>query len=115
MILVCPSDKSKTVATNFGAQFSDKNVSYFVGTDAQDIFPQMFLSGDRNLALNRKSIAPGLFTLTTTNPALSWTKSIHNSQGNVGLADGSVQSCSSSTLPVYAQGQGLATNRLAIP
>jgi competence protein ComGC len=114
-VLVCPADKSKTFATNFDSGFSDRNVSYFVGTDARDIYPQMFLSGDRHLALNRKPLAPGLFTLTTTNPALSWTKSIHNSDGNVGLADGSVQTCSSSTLPVYAQAQGLATNRLAIP
>jgi len=114
-ILVCPNDKSKTVATNFAVQFNEKNVSYFVGTDAQDIYPQMFLSGDRHLAFNGKAISPGLFVLTTNNPPLSWTKANHDMSGNIGLADGSVQTISSSMLSPLASSQGFATNRLAIP
>jgi hypothetical protein len=49
-LLVRPLDKAKTPATDFGAGSSDKNVSYFEGTDAAQTRPQMLLSGDRNLA-----------------------------------------------------------------
>jgi type II secretory pathway pseudopilin PulG len=114
-ILVCPNDKTKTVALNFDSALSDKNISYFVGTDAQDIYPNTFLSGDRNLAFSNQPLKPGLFTLATNNPALSWTKAIHNSCGNLGLADGSVQLLDSKRLTTSARNQDLATNRLVIP
>jgi len=114
-VLVCPNDKAKTIATNFHSALTDKNVSYFVGTDSLDIFPNMFLSGDRHLAFNKQSIKPGLFVLTTNNPTLSWAGTSHGSFGNVGLADGSVQTFSSPRLAEAARDQELATNRLAIP
>jgi type II secretory pathway pseudopilin PulG len=114
-VLVCPQDKAKTAATNFASGFSDRNVSYFVGTDAQETEPQMFLSGDRNLAFGGHPIKPGLFVLTTNNPSLTWTKALHHSCGNVGLADGSVQFCDSKRLAAAAQNQGQPTNVLAIP
>jgi hypothetical protein len=114
-ILVCPADKAKTVAKDFASGFSDNNVSYFVGTDAHEEDPLMFLSGDRNLAFQGWPISPGLFLLTTNNTSMSWTKAIHHSCGNVGLADGSVQGYDSKRLAEAAQNQGMATNRLAIP
>jgi prepilin-type processing-associated H-X9-DG protein len=115
-ILVCPRDPDKIATTNFNSTFSDTNVSYFVSTDAKDTYPQMLLSGDRNLALNKASLKPGLFALTTNNAALlSWTKAIHNSCGNIGFADGSVQFTDSKKLSYAAQNQGSDTNRLAIP
>jgi hypothetical protein len=114
-ILVCPRDKAKIAATRFTSGFSDKNVSYFVGTDAMETCPQMLLSGDRNLAFQGQPIKPGLFILATNNTAISWTKAIHHSWGNVGLADGSVQFYDSKRLAEAAQNQGVATNRLAIP
>ena len=114
-ILVCPRDSEKVPVTNFNTGFNDTNVSYFVATDAMDTYPQMFLSGDRNLAFNSKPLGPRLFKLTTNYPPLSWTKSIHNSCGNILLADGSVQFTDSKALSLAAQNQGFPTNRLAIP
>jgi len=108
-------DKAKTAATDFGAGFSDKNVSYFVGTDAAQTCPQMFLSGDRNLASQGQSIKPGLFILTTNNASISWTKAIHHFAGHVALADGSEQGYKSKRLAEAVRNQGVATNRLAIP
>jgi type II secretory pathway pseudopilin PulG len=90
-ILVCPRDKAKVPTTNFASGFSDKNVSYWVGTDAIETSPQMLLSGDRNLAFQGQPIKPGLFVLTTNNASLSWTKAMHHPCGNVGFADGYVQ------------------------
>ena len=45
-ILFCPSD-TRTAATF--VRLKNQNVSYFVGLDARDAYPQRFLSGDRNL------------------------------------------------------------------
>jgi len=114
-LLTCPRDMEKVATTNFNSGFSDTNVSYFVGIYSQDTYPQMFLSGDRNLAFNNQPLKSGLFSLTTNSPALSWTKAVHNSYGNVLLSDGSVQFLDSKALSAAAQEQGLATNRLAIP
>ena len=44
-ILVCPADKQKMVAPNFGEGFSDANVSYFVGLDAKEVILRCFCQG----------------------------------------------------------------------
>jgi prepilin-type processing-associated H-X9-DG protein len=113
-ILVCPTDDGKVTATTFNA-LSNTNVSYFVSADARDVYPQMFFAGDRNLAVRGKALGPGLFVITTNDTALSWTKSLHNGRGNIGLADGSVQSLSSAKLALAAAQQSCETNCLAIP
>jgi prepilin-type processing-associated H-X9-DG protein len=112
--LVCPADKQKTVALNFSEGFSDANVSYFVGLDAKESYPPMFLSGDRNLAANGQPVAKGLFVLTTNTP-LNWTTNIHISSGNICFADGSVQFLNSEGLARANQKQEWATNRLVLP
>jgi len=114
-MVVCPLDKAKIVATNFAVGFSDKNVSYFVGTDADETNPQMFLSGDRNLAYQGQPIKPGLFVLTTNTTSLGWAKGLHHPCGNVGFADGSVQFLDLKRLAAGVQGQGMPTNLLAVP
>ena len=114
-VLVCPRDKAKTVAKDFASGFSDKNVSYFVGTDATEIYPQMFLSGDRNLAFQGQPIKPGLFVLTTNTTSLGWAKGLHYPCGNIGLADGSVQFWDAKQSAAAVHNQGLATNLLVFP
>jgi len=115
-VLVCPADKGKVTATNFSSGFSDTNVSYFVGLDGKDTYPQMLLSGDRNLATNGRALKPGLFLLDTNDTsALGWTRAIHTSKGNIALADGSVQFIDGATLQTAARNQEWVTNRLAIP
>ena len=56
-----------------------------------------------------------LFIDLTTNRPAGWTADIHQLQGNVGLADGSVQQLSSSRLQAQMAGTGDLTNRLAMP
>jgi competence protein ComGC len=114
-ILVCPEDGEKTAKADFGCGFSNNNVSYFVGADAEDTFPQMFLTGDRSLAFANKPLPPGIFIWTSNKSALSWTRTIHNAHGNVGLADGSVQFFDSRQLAAAATQQSAEINRLAIP
>jgi type II secretory pathway pseudopilin PulG len=116
-ILVCPADNLKVPAASFGAGFSDTNSSYFVSWDASETYPQTFLTGDRNLALSGKAAQAGVLILSTNSPAvLSWTKSIHDSCGNICLGDGSVQQFfEQKRLNAAVRYQDLATNRLVLP
>jgi prepilin-type N-terminal cleavage/methylation domain-containing protein len=119
-ILFCPSesDSAKITATTFASTVNttgptasqtpyngNKNISYFVGWEAQETTPQMFLTGDhsigpgiagQNIAATNSWVnqAMALGTNATSNPPLvaAWTDSSqHQKQGNVGLGDGSVQ------------------------
>ena len=124
-ILICPSEYdnrgaastfSYTIPTgtaNATPYTNDLNVSYFIGVDAQDTFPQMFLTGDHNLANgNPPSVAfPTFFQSLGTNFAnnnlgVGWMDNMHAKQGNVGLADGSVQAFSRSRLQEALKNSG---------
>jgi prepilin-type processing-associated H-X9-DG protein len=125
-ILFCPeeTDPKRISATTFQGSVpagtsavpftNDNNVSYFAGLDAQDTNPQMLLSGDRNLAINGVPAPHGLLQIRT-NAAVTWFGPRHGNQGNIGLADGSVQQVSSFRLGMFFKQGALATNRLAIP
>jgi prepilin-type processing-associated H-X9-DG protein len=112
-LLVCPADDHRTMATSFD-KLSKSNLSYFIGLDAEETQPQMFLSGDSNLEVGGKPVSPGLLNLRT-NIAIGWTAARHVRQGNIALADGSVQQYSNAKLGQALVVTGVATNRLAIP
>jgi prepilin-type processing-associated H-X9-DG protein len=112
-ILVCPADTKRVSATTFSPALSNINLSYFVSVDADDANPQMFLAGDRNIT-NRLGLRSGLVAWTT-NELVGWTHQLHNRQGNIALADGSVQGFSSARLREALQNTGVATNRLLMP
>jgi prepilin-type processing-associated H-X9-DG protein len=82
--------------------------------DAADDKPAMFLSGDDNFDIGGRPVKSGLLLLATNAP-VSWTAARHINQGNIGLADGSVQTTSSSFLRQMLVQTGVATNRLALP
>jgi prepilin-type N-terminal cleavage/methylation domain-containing protein/prepilin-type processing-associated H-X9-DG protein len=128
-VLYCPSepDSGRTAAASFGITTgantsyltNDFNVSYFVGVDSQDTFPQMFLTGDHNLGGNALTPTvqyqgnyPGtdttwsLGTNFTVNLGPGWLDNMHQKQGNVGLADGSVQPFSRSRLQEALRNSG---------
>jgi prepilin-type N-terminal cleavage/methylation domain-containing protein/prepilin-type processing-associated H-X9-DG protein len=139
-IVVCPSDQrteSTTFASNVVASAttknvipfnSNKNVSYFVGLDADETKPQCFLSGDRNIICptatparndTKTSIIANLGTNHVSTPAPGvgayYTNTMHNLQGNVAMGDGSVQQFSSSRLKEALRNTDDAVNRLAFP
>ena len=64
--------------------------------------------------ISGKSVKPGILTLST-NATVAWTKSRHNRQGNIGLADGSVMGVDTSGLQQALVNAGFATNHLAMP
>jgi len=113
-LLICPSD-NRTAARDFVASLANANVSYFVGVDATDTEPSLFLSGDRHLT-NGPLTSTRLLTLTT-NSTPGWTEVMHNLVGNVALADGSVQTFDTPQLQIAAlvMGATVTSNRLAFP
>ena len=111
-VLVCQAD-NRSAAPTF-AVLNNFNISYFVGADATDTFPQSLLAGDRNLMTNGVPVGSGLLVLTT-HVTVGWTAALHNHSGNVVLGDGSVQQFTSARLQEQSAHSGVATNRLLIP
>ena len=133
-VVTCPSepDSIRTISSTFASQVNaaasataipftnDLNVSYFVGVDALDTYPQMLLDGDHNLGNGNPPTAayqPGGVANGTPNVCLGtnfpannnyvgWMDNMHQKQGNVGLADGSVQQFSRSRLQDACKNSG---------
>jgi prepilin-type processing-associated H-X9-DG protein len=112
-VLRCPADRERTARTAFGPNLSNTNISYFVGLDANDTMPQVFLAGDRNLIGG--TMLSNRILLLTTNDAVHWGTDLHKNQGNIALADGSVQTFNTSRLHDALANTGVPTNRLAMP
>ncbi len=113
-ILWCPSDRFNRMASTFANGLANSNVNYFVALDAGETLPEMFLAGDDNFLVNGKPVTPGVITLATNTP-IAWSTTRHNQQGNVGLADGSVQGFSTTALRTAIQNTGTNVIRLAFP
>jgi prepilin-type N-terminal cleavage/methylation domain-containing protein/prepilin-type processing-associated H-X9-DG protein len=125
-IVVCPSDGERNATTNFlnvagRGNFNNLTVSYWVGRDADQTTPQMFLAGDRNVygtsasvpgptpavmagygnsppsgMLSGSLVAIGTNVNSTLNPRpVGFTDRMHRQAGNVAMADGSVQQLTS--------------------
>jgi prepilin-type processing-associated H-X9-DG protein len=83
---------------------NDLNISYFVAADASELFPRMLLAGDHNLGGNANPpytaflAAPGsgnsklsFGTNFVANMGPAFLDNMHAKQGNVAMADGSVE------------------------
>ena len=130
-ILFCPSEYESSVRQASGSfagvqtganqvlYTNDSNVSYFIGVDAVETYPQMFLTGDHNLGDNANPpTVPYQAAGASTKPYISlgtnmtgaaspgWMDNMHSKQGNVGMADGSVQGFSRSRLQDAAKNSG---------
>lgn len=112
-VLRCPADRKTKSAKNFMVDLGNANIGYFVGVDAWDIYPQMFLAGDRNIT-NGVPAKNGLLALTT-NELAGWTGKIHDRTGDALMADAGVQLWAAPSLRLAIQETGVATNRPAIP
>lgn len=112
-ILVCPNDRNRIAATNWSS-LRNGNISYFVGLDAAETYPQMLLSGDDNFTVNAVKPKRGVLELRTNN-TIAWLPTRHSYGGNIGLADGSVQGFSSVNFQRALVDTGVVTNRLLMP
>jgi prepilin-type processing-associated H-X9-DG protein len=68
--------------------YSNRAVSYFVGLEADEKYPETILAGDRNVSVRNTLGEPKQLSLIT-NLVLGWTEAMHNNAGNIALADGS--------------------------
>jgi type II secretory pathway pseudopilin PulG len=155
-ILNCPAEweSQRQTSTTFAGTIpagqasqvpftNNQNVSYFVGVDAQETMPGMFLTGDHNMgngtapsgvpttpycAYNGSAAQASqvLGTNWAVNTGPAFMDNGHQKQGNVGLGDGSVQQMSRSRLQeglknsgdsYQAAGQGFpaGVNRIQFP
>jgi prepilin-type N-terminal cleavage/methylation domain-containing protein len=120
----CPSDGTRQFSTSFiGNAYTATNLSYFVCGDAQDAYPQMIISGDRNIgssgslggssagsvggtggaatapAIMGGDYSTGKLWKGTAGSYVAWTASdLHLKTGNLGLTDGSVQTATVATM-----------------
>jgi len=125
-VVTCPSDE-RTAANNFlitadgGTKLANSFVdntylSYFLGRDANDVYPQSIQGGDRNMTttLNDSTYgyvplyttATGAAPTPTTNSLIYWSMKMHSAgntagAGNILIGDGSVQQVSSGGLRSY--------------
>lgn len=126
-VLFCSLDSKRTMAADFAGGLSPANISYFVGLDAEDRYPQMILCGEDNLEVNGVRVRPGILNLAT-NATVERTENERHGRpqqwsfrkqhfriGNIGLVDGSVQQTTALTLHSALANTGTATNRLVIP
>ena len=142
-VLVCPADKRFEVK-NFntsmepdptkrpavGPQVGNSTISYFVGVDASEKYPQMLLVGDRNLMIDGNDLSQGKSLMLPLTPEgarfnnrltsnIQYSPSIHKDRGNVALADGSVEQWTSAALISHLlrtnRVEGEPMDRLAIP
>lgn len=114
---VCPADSARTAISNYYGMIvnngnaaqgrGNASVSYFVNMDADETRPQGMLAGDRNMSTISNAttataydayfkVEQKLDPKLVANKAnaqsyLNFHNTIHQSQGNVGLSDGSVQ------------------------
>lgn len=134
-VIVCPADSDTLAPTNFTTDFlntyngKNSKCSFFVGMQADEAYPQMFLAGDRNIGATTDtqtgysvnntarttSVVPGAAWALSTNAAAfastlasapGWTAKIHQNQGNIAMADGSVQQDSTTAMRNAAQHSG---------
>jgi prepilin-type N-terminal cleavage/methylation domain-containing protein/prepilin-type processing-associated H-X9-DG protein len=123
-IIICPAEfeSQRSAASTFAGTIpagtanqtpytNNWQVSYFVGIEAVDTSPQMFLAGDHNMGdtpaagpptaafcYYNGSAANACRVIGTNNNNVGWMDNGHQKQGNVLLADGSVQGFSRSRL-----------------
>ena len=130
-LVVCPADE-RNPANSFTNGFDNTHVSYFVGVNASDVYPQSIQGGDRNLGPGlvpgpdygySPADGKGNDVVLTTNSLVCWSLKMHShgntlGAGNILLGDGSGQQMSSASLRmIWLRNAGTETNgiRLVFP
>jgi hypothetical protein len=111
-ILACPEDLDRKRASTW-TNFSNSNLSYFVGLDANEQAPASILTGDRNIC-GGTAVNEYLMVFTNWSQA-GFTGSIHKEAGNICLADGSASQWTSAGLVKAFENANMPSMRFAIP
>ena len=91
-ILVCISDRPRTVREDWTLLAGAENVSYFVGLSAEESKPATILSGDGNILGGGGGLEPFWTEAAGSSIDATWEEAAsHGSDGQVLLSDGSVE------------------------
>jgi type II secretory pathway pseudopilin PulG len=90
-VLVCPSDREKCIAAHWSVLDGGRNVSFFVGLDAEESKPQSIVAGDRNVNGGGRSLDLSWSQNMGVSIDATWLNSVHVNQGEIALADGSAR------------------------
>jgi len=113
-LLFCPQDRRRGPRALAFEALTTNEVSYSIGIDASETNAASLLLTDRNVALPNLQQPAGLLLISEPKAA-SWNREIHELQGNIALADGSVSQRTQKALQQALKDSGLATNRFAVP
>ena len=94
-ILHCPSDERGTIAADFAA-LRNKDISYFIGLDADETQPQTILAGDRNIT-GGVMLSNGVMLVSSSSNLVVGTD-MHHGALNIALGDGSSQQINTAAL-----------------
>jgi prepilin-type N-terminal cleavage/methylation domain-containing protein len=123
-LLLCPTkvQDGTTASRRTPASFStlsNRNVSYFVGLEAQPGKPSMLLCGDRNITSSvpvnvnfHRGMPPSDFG---TNSNAGWNEYLHQVKGTILFPEGSVHMVKTSALLESLRHSGDERNRLIFP
>lgn len=100
-IVWCPTDREKRQGSQWRTLDGDFEISYFVGTDADEGKPKTILSGDRNVLGGGGGQDPYWNAALGTSIDAAWDKNMHTVNGNILLSDGSAQQTTSKQLKEY--------------
>jgi hypothetical protein len=95
-VLLCPSQKDKTLAPDWFNIAGYDNVSYFAGLTAADENSQSLLSGDSNILGGGGGADPYWVGLQSIDGF--WENNVHVKRGHLVLSDGSVRMTTSKNL-----------------
>jgi prepilin-type N-terminal cleavage/methylation domain-containing protein len=97
-IVICPADRTKTVAPNWTLLAGFDNVSYFAGLTAEESKPQSLLFGDGNMIGGGGGVDLYWNQFVGASIDATWDSTLHVSRGNLALADGSAQTTTTKAL-----------------
>jgi prepilin-type N-terminal cleavage/methylation domain-containing protein len=103
-ILFCPADTVgaagivRKPATNWASMQADAHISYFIGLNSTEERAQTIFLGDRNVTGGGGGLDVKWTIYMGTSIDAGWDKTIHKLQGNLAMADASVQSTKKQTL-----------------
>jgi len=113
-ILVCPDDPARAKTESFDKHFSNTNISYLIGLEANERRPESIVCADRNLSTNASRILSGVIEFTDADSS-GWAAGIHTGGGNIGLADGSARYLSQIGIRKQLAVPGNLPTRFSIP
>lgn len=98
-VLWCPKDTGRRPSPSFiKPGLDNNNLSYSVGLDAREKEPLAPLFGDRNLVVDGRLLANGIYPVSTQQ-VVAWGAKNHQHAGNMPLNDGSVRQLNDQQLP----------------